>query len=89
MPFVALAWLASELTGSGAALAWVAVATFGPLLVSGPWTGALADRVDKQNLLIAAHLVVVSQAVALGVLVLAGVGGTLWVFGRPTAVRRS
>ncbi|MGB3010930.1 MAG: hypothetical protein WBB54_06080, partial [Mycobacterium sp.] len=40
LQFLALAWLASELTGSGTALGWITVATFGPLLVLGPWTGA-------------------------------------------------
>lgn len=79
--FVALAWLAGELTGSATALAWVAVALFGPLLVLGPWTGALADRVDKHRLLIAAHLLVVGQAAALGTLVLAGVASLTWVYG--------
>jgi hypothetical protein len=39
LQFVALAWLAGRLTGSGSALGWVAVAMFGPLLVLGPWTG--------------------------------------------------
>ncbi|MGB0969462.1 MAG: MFS transporter [Mycobacterium sp.] len=73
LQFVALAWLASELTGSGAALGWIAVAMFGPLLVSGPWTGALADRVDKHRLLTATQLLIVGQASALGALVLSGV----------------
>jgi MFS family permease len=81
LQFVALAWLASELTGSGAALGWVAVAIFGPLLVLGPWTGAFADRVDKHRLLIGAQLLVVGQAVALGALVLAGIAGMAWVYG--------
>lgn len=77
---VALAWLVSELTGGGAALGWVAVATFGPLLVLGPWTGALADRVDKHRLLIATQLLVVGQAAALGAVVLAGVGTVAVVY---------
>ncbi|MBX7434189.1 MFS transporter [Mycobacterium sp. Y57] len=72
LQFVALAWLAAELTSSAATLGWVAVATFGPLLVLGPWTGTLADRVDKHRLLIASQILVVGQAVALGVLVLTG-----------------
>jgi len=81
LQFVALAWLASELTRGGAALGWVAVATFGPLLVLGPWTGALADRVDKRRLLIATQLLVVGQAAALGAVVLAGVGTVALVYG--------
>ena len=80
LQFVALAWLAAELTGSGAALGWVAVATFGPLLVLGPWTGALADRVDKHRLLIATQLLIVGQAIALGAVVIAGVSTLAFVY---------
>lgn len=81
LQFVSLAWLASGLTGSGAALGWIAVATFGPLLVLGPWTGTLADRVDKQRLLIAAQLLMVGQSLALGALVLTGLDSLKWIFG--------
>jgi MFS family permease len=87
LQFVALAWLADELTGSGAALGWVAVAMFGPLLVLGPWTGALADRVDKHRLLIATQLLIAGQATALGAVVLAGVGGVAFAVGRQDRCR--
>ena len=40
LQFVALAWLAGELTGSGTGLGWITAAAFGPLLALGPWTGA-------------------------------------------------
>ena len=79
--FVGLAWLAEELTGSGAAIGWVTVATFGPLLVLGPWTGALADRADKHRLLIATQMLVAVAAAALGVAVLAGVNSMALVYG--------
>ena len=79
--FVGLAWLADELTGSGAAIGWVAVATFGPLLVLGPWTGALADRTDKHRLLIATQMLIAGAAAALGVAVLAGVTSMALVYG--------
>ena len=81
LQFVALAWLAADLTGSGAALGWVTAATFGPLLVLGPWTGALADRVDKHRLLIATQLLVAGQAAALSVVVLGGVDTVALVYG--------
>lgn len=81
LQFVAVAWLASELTGSGAALGWVAVVTFGPLLLFGPWTGALADRVDKLRLLIATQILMIVQSVSLGVLVLMDIGGMAVVYG--------
>ena len=78
---MALAWLAKELTGSGTALGWITVAIFGPLLVLGPWTGALADRVDKHRLLIATQFLIVGQAAALGAVVLAGVSTVAMVYG--------
>jgi MFS family permease len=81
LQFVALAWLAGQLTGSGTALGWVTAATFGPLLVLGPWTGGLADRVDKHRLLIATQLLVAGQAAALGVVVLCGVDTVALVYG--------
>jgi len=70
--FVALGWLAVDVTRSGAGLGWVTAAAFGPLLVLGPWTGALADRVDKHRLLITSQILIAVQAVALGSVVLAG-----------------
>jgi MFS family permease len=81
LQFVALAWLTDALTGSGAALGWVAVATFGPLLVFGPWTGALADRVDKHRLLIATQILIAGQAAALGAVVLTGVSSVAMLYG--------
>lgn len=67
---VALGWLGFELTGSGTALGWIVAATFGPLLLLGPWTGALADRVDKHRLLTVTQLMAAIPAAALGLLVL-------------------
>ncbi len=81
LQFVSLAWLAAQLTHSGGALGWIAVMTFGPLLALGPLTGALADRVDKHRLLIAAQLLTVGQAVALGAVILADVTSVRLVYG--------
>lgn len=81
LQFVALAWLAGELTGSGTGLGWITAAAFGPLLALGPWTGALADRVDKHRLLMAAQFLIVGQAAALGVVVLSGGGTVAMVYG--------
>ncbi len=61
LEFVALAWLAAELTGSGTALGWIAAATFGPLPLLGPLTGTLTDRVDKHRLLITTQLLIVGR----------------------------
>lgn len=81
LQFVALAWLAAELTGSGAALGWIAAVVFGPLLVLGPLTGALADRADKHRLLIATQLLVVGQGVALGALIITGATSLAVLYG--------
>ncbi|RDH74507.1 MFS transporter [Mycolicibacterium moriokaense] len=85
LQFVALAWLAAELTGSGVALGWITVATFGPLLVLGPLTGAVADRMDKHRLLIGTQALVVGQAVALGAVILTGAPSMALVYGLATA----
>jgi MFS family permease len=81
LQFVSLAWLTAELTGSGAALGWIAAATFGPLLVLGPLTGALADRVDKHRLLVGTQLLVVAQAVAFGAVILTGTTDMAFLYG--------
>lgn len=70
LQLVALGWLGFELTGSGTALGWVVAAMFGPLLLLGPWTGALADRVDKHRLFVSTQLMAAIPAAALGLLVL-------------------
>jgi len=70
--FVALAWLAGGLTATGSGLGWITAAAFGPLLVLGPWTGALCDRVDKHRLLMTSQLLLAGQAAALGAVVLLG-----------------
>jgi len=70
LQLVALAWLVFELTGSGTALGWVTAATFGPILVLGPWTGMVADRVDKRALLLATQSLAGLQAAVLGALVI-------------------
>ena len=69
---VAQFWLAYELTGSGAALGWVTVATFAPILVLGPWTGPVADRLDKRRLLIVVQALAAGPAGALAAVVLTG-----------------
>lgn len=80
LQLVALAWLASELTGSGTALGGIVVAIFGPLLLLGLWTGALADRVDKHRLLIAVQSLIAVQAAVLGVAILGGVDSVVAVY---------
>ncbi len=72
LQLVAQTWLVLELSGSGTALGWLATATFGPIVVLGAWTGALADHFDRRRLLLVTHGVAAGQAAVLGVLVLSG-----------------
>jgi len=85
LQLVALGWLGFELTGSGTALGWVVAAIFGPLLLLGPWTGALADRVDKHRLLTLTQLLAAIPAAALGLLVLTGSMTTPLLYGTALA----
>ena len=68
----------------------------GPVLVLGPWAGAVADRVDKRRWLILLQSLAMAQSLVLGVVVLAGWGsipviyllagvqGVLTAFDNPT-----
>ncbi len=68
--FVAVGWLAYKLTNSGVALGVIAAATFGPLLLFGPWAGTIVDRCDKRRLLLIVQVLTGAQAAVLGGLVL-------------------
>lgn len=99
MTMIAQTLLVLDLTGSGIALGMLAAAQFGPILVMGPWTGTLADRVDKRTLLFVTQTGAMLQSLALGLIVLtghatvgnlialAGVQGILTAFDNPA--RRS
>ena len=51
MQRIAVGWLAWELSHSGAVLGMVAFADLAPTLMIGPFGGALADRLDRRQLL--------------------------------------
>jgi MFS family permease len=61
------------LTGSGVALGFELMFTFGPILLLGAWGGVVADRFDKRRVLIATQTALAAASTALGVLTLAGV----------------
>ena len=69
---VSLVWLVLTLTRSGVAVGVTTALQFLPVLVLGPWGGLAADRFDKRRLLITAQALAGLQALAMGVLVLAG-----------------
>jgi MFS family permease len=64
MQTTALGWLVVQLTGDGVALGTTLALQYAPLLILGPWGGALVDRVNVR------HAVIASQVFA-GILALA------------------
>lgn len=71
--YVAVSWLVLRLTGSGIALGIVTALSFAPILVLGPWAGALADRHDKRTILLGTQIAFAALALALWALVATGV----------------
>jgi MFS family permease len=49
---VALSWLVLRLTGNSVDLGLMTSCTFLPMLLVGPWSGTLVDRMDRRRLLI-------------------------------------
>jgi MFS family permease len=73
MLFIAQDWLVLELTGnSGTALGLVTAFQFTPVLLLTLYGGKLADRFDKQKLLVASNIAFAALALAMGVLVTSG-----------------
>lgn len=94
---VAQALLVLELTGSGLSLGIVTAAQFLPVLLLGPWSGVVLDRVNLRRLLMLTSVVAAAEAALLGVVTLRGdvtigwliglslVLGVVSVFDRPAA----
>lgn len=84
-----------EISGSGAALGFVVAVQYVPILVVGPWSGVLSDRVDKRRFMFCTQIATLACAISLGVLVLGGyatlpavmiltvVSGTAFAFEQP------
>jgi MFS family permease len=82
MLFIAQDWLVLDLTGnSGTALGLVTALQFTPVLLLTLYGGVLADRYDKQKLLVACNVVFAVLALSLGVLVASGAVALWQVFG--------
>jgi MFS family permease len=69
---VAQAWLVLQLTSSGSALGITVALQALPVLLLGPWAGALADGVDKRRLLLLTQALQGGLALALGALTVMG-----------------
>lgn len=72
------AFVLFQLHGSAMDLGITSALQYGPVLVLGPVGGLLADRFDKRKLLIVTQSAFTAQALALGVLVAAGVA-QMWM----------
>ncbi len=80
MQMTAQAWLVLSLTHSSTWLGVVVALQTLPVLFLGPYGGVIADRVDKRKLMIALQSAMGVQALALGLLTVAGVV-TVWEIG--------
>jgi MFS family permease len=70
---VAQAWLVLQLTPSGSALGITVALQALPVLVLGPWAGAVADATDKRTMLLGTQALQAVLALVLGALTIAGI----------------
>lgn len=92
---VALSWLVLEQTHSALWLGMITISAWAPLLVLGPWAGAVVDSLDRRRLLITTQslFIVVGLSLSLlthsqppplvGLFVLAAVSGFVTAFDGP------
>lgn len=69
---VTLGWLAYDLTGSSVLLGAVNGVRALPFLITGPFAGVIADRVDRKRLMLYTQLLLMATAFIMGILVLTG-----------------
>jgi MFS family permease len=81
-----LSWLVLQQTRSGIALGLLGVFQWGPMLLLGAWAGALSDRVDKRRMVLCTQAAAAVQALALGVVVLAGFASFPLILGLAAAL---
>src|SRR4029450_139387 len=72
---VTLGWLALQLTGSPFFVGLAAFARTAPLMVVGPFTGIVADRVSRARMLVVAQGVAAATALLLALVFGSGLGG--------------
>ncbi len=80
MQTVGLSWLVLQLTGSGTALGTVLAFRFMPMLLGGPFAGAIVDRFDKRKILYVTQSSFAILALALAILVYTGLIQTWMLF---------
>jgi MFS family permease len=69
MPLVAIPWLAVQLGATPAEVGIVTGFFFLPTLFVGPWSGVIADRVERRNMLIVSQLLAAALSSAIVLLV--------------------
>jgi MFS family permease len=67
---IAQAWLVLEITDSGTYLGIIAALQFAPFLLVSMQGGAMADRLDKQKVLLFTNILFVTSSLALGSLII-------------------
>jgi MFS family permease len=77
---VALSWLVLELTHSGLDLGLLTTAALSPLLIAGPFSGALVDRVDRRVLLMVTQSLYIALSVVMAVVTATGAVRVWMVF---------
>lgn len=70
---VAQAWLVLQLTPSGSALGFTVALQALPVLLLGPWAGAVADATDKRRMLLGTQALQAALALTLGLLTVTNV----------------
>ncbi|NNN08392.1 MAG: MFS transporter [Acidimicrobiaceae bacterium] len=69
---VALSWLVLQLTHSGVALGLMTTAALSPMLIAGPFSGALVDRVDRRVLLIVTQSLYIALSMLMAIVTATG-----------------
>lgn len=80
MQLVAIDILVLEMTNDGVAVGIATAARFAPMLLLGPWAGVLADRSDRQRLLIWLNIAGAIVAAVFALSVATGVATLGWVY---------
>ena len=81
LTLVAQTLLVLHLTNSGVAVGLLTAFQFAPVLVLGPWAGAVADRVDKRKLLLIVQSIAMMQSGALAALAFSGRPPVVAIYG--------
>lgn len=77
---VALSWLVLQLTHSGVDLGLLTTAALLPMLIAGPFSGALVDRVDRRALLVVTQSLYIALSAVMAIVTATGAVRVWMVF---------